>query len=137
MSFSQLDAVLLQVLLLGSGLALPVKLLVDYLKQTSRITRRILPWTAISLGIFFCLIVQIALTEPSMQGLTLSLLGGVMTGSLAIGATEMHEWARGRRQQVRSSSGNVDYLNLDLVPILQRERKCAQMENLHEEPESR
>lgn len=131
------NALLVQVLLLGSGLALLVKVFVDYLKQTRRIAGRMLPWVAIGLGIFFCLIAQIALTGPSVQGFPLSLLGGAMAGSLAIGATEMHEWARGRRHQTPSSSGEVEYLNLDLVPVIQRERKRAQMENRHQEQESR
>ena len=132
-----LDALLIQVILLGSGLALLVKVLVDTLKQTNCVNGQYLPWVAMSLGVFFCLMVQISLTGPSMQGFTLSLLGGMLAGSLAIGATELHEWARGRRHQAPSSSGEVEYLTLDLVPVIQRERKRAQRENLHEEQESR
>lgn len=62
-----LDAVLIQVILLGSGLALLVKVLVDTLKQTNRVAGRVLPWATVGLGIFFCLMVQIPLMGPRLK----------------------------------------------------------------------
>lgn len=107
-----------------------VKVLTDVLKWCWSPRPVIMLWSVGSLSLILGVVGQMLLTGPSGQGFLISIGAALLIVGIAIGMSELHECARGRRIQLGTRQLlPPDTIDLDLVPIIQRERKKALLES--------
>jgi hypothetical protein len=99
--------VLKVVVALGTGASLPVKMIVDVLRQNlPDLPGKAYAGSAFGFGVLFAE-GAVYISTPAMTGQDgiSGLLAGFVAGALAVGATELHKTAQARRDEAKAGQG--------------------------------